>query len=117
MFSKVFAAGLALLLCFGVHPWQRTSEKKEQRSATRTAQTVVTAETPTQPLTEDLAIAAALDHAKLQKDDVRGLRAKRDRDDGVSVYEIEFRHGRVEYEYEIHAENGKILEWDKDVDD
>ena len=76
-----------------------------------------TAETPAQGLTEDQAIAAALAHAGLKKDDISGLRAKRDRDDGIPVYEIEFRHGWVEYEYEIHAGNGTILEWDKEIDD
>ena len=76
-----------------------------------------TAETPVQGLTEDQAIAAALDHAGLKQADVRGLRVELDRDDGRPVYEIEFRDGAVEYEYEIHAENGKILDGDKEIDD
>ena len=42
--------------------------------------------------------------------------AKLDRDDTRVVYDIEFRHGLVEYSFEIDAENGKILEWEKDVD-
>ena len=40
-----------------------------------------------------------------------------DNDDGVPVYEIEMRSGRVEYDLTIHAKTGKILEYDQDIDD
>ena len=45
-----------------------------------------------------------------------GLRAEKDRDDGLWIFEVEFRQGRLEYEYEIHAQTGKILSWEKDDD-
>lgn len=73
---------------------------------------------PTQPaatpLTAEEAQAIALQHAGLTADQVNGLRSEYDVDDGVSVYEIEWRCGRWEYEYEIHAETGAILDWEKD---
>ena len=37
-----------------------------------------------------------------------------DHDDGLRVYELEFRAGGFEYDYEINAYNGAILDWDKD---
>lgn len=61
--------------------------------------------------------AIALAHAGLTADQVKGLRSEYDRDDGIAVYEVEFRSGNWEYDYEIHAETGKIREWDKDWDD
>ena len=68
-------------------------------------------------LSADEAKAIALKHAGLSAGQVKGLRAEFDRDDGVPVYEIEFRSGKYEYDYEIHAETGKIREFDKEVDD
>ena len=40
-----------------------------------------------------------------------------DRDDGRIVYEGELRDGRIEYDFEINAETGKIVKWEKDYDD
>jgi len=75
----------------------------------------------TEPAVKELtaadAKAIALAHAGLTESQVTRLKAEKDRDDGIWVYEIEFRSGRMEYEYEIHAENGKILDWDKELDD
>ena len=34
--------------------------------------------------------------------------------DGVKVYDIEFTHKGMEYEYEISAKTGKILSFEKD---
>ena len=59
----------------------------------------------------------ALAHAGLTEAQVKGLRAEYDRDDGRLEYDVEFRGGNMEYEYEIHAEAGKILSWDKETDD
>lgn len=45
------------------------------------------------------------------------IKAKLDIDDGVPVYEVELVKGQYEYELEIHAETGKILKYEKDLDD
>lgn len=76
---------------------------------------------PTQPaagkLTADEAKDIALNHAGLTEDQVTGLRTEYDVDDGIPEYEVEFRRGKTEYDYEIHAETGEIRSWDKDLDD
>ena len=56
----------------------------------------------------------ALKHAKLTAKQVRFVKAKADYDDGVKVYDIEFTHKGMEYEYEISAKTGKILSFEKD---
>lgn len=68
-------------------------------------------------LTQEEALALALAHAGLTQEEVSQLRIKKDHDDGIWIYEIEFRASQMEYEYEIHAETGAILEWDKEFDD
>ena len=94
--------------------WDRDFEP--QRKAAPAAQT----HSPTQPaapaaqLSEDEALAIALDHAGFTAEEVTGLRIRLDTDDRTPDYEIEFRRGRLEYEYEIHAETGAILDRDRD---
>ncbi len=66
---------------------------------------------------EEQAKAIALTHAGLTEADVTHMSVKLERDDGYMTYEVEFRQGRIEYEYEIDSLTGDILEWDSDYDD
>ena len=66
---------------------------------------------------EDAALAAALKHAGLGSGDVSRTRTELDRDDGRTVYEVEFRSGGYEYEYTVNAADGSILEHQKEYDD
>ena len=75
------------------------------------------AQTTSSVLTAEEATDIALTHASLSKADVTHLKTEQDRDDGVLIWEIEFRQGRAEYEYEIHAQTGKVLDWERDIDD
>lgn len=72
---------------------------------------------PTEELTKEQAISVALSHAGLSEEHIKRLKVEKDRDRGAWVYEIEFQHGIVEYEYEIRISDGKILEWNKEIDD
>lgn len=59
---------------------------------------------------EDSATSAALKHAGLSKDEVDNLYTHLDYDDGLPEhYEVEFRKGTVEYEYEIDIYTGAVL--------
>lgn len=60
--------------------------------------------------------AIALEHAGIAAADAQFSKAKLDRDDGIMEYEIEFYVGHVEYEYEIDATTGAILDFDIDHD-
>lgn len=40
-----------------------------------------------------------------------------DSDDGVMVYELEFYSGNTEYDYEINAKTGSIIEYDSESED
>lgn len=45
------------------------------------------------------------------------MKCELDRDDGRWVYELELRNGRTEYECDINAVTGVILDWESDYDD
>lgn len=73
---------------------------------------------------EKAAIDIALKHAGLKEKEVTKLKAKLDLDDDDDDddakpihYDIEWKHGGMEYEYDIDALTGKILDSDVDVDD
>ena len=61
--------------------------------------------------------AIALRHAGYDESGVSRLRVERERDDGRLEYSVEFRVGAVEYEYEIAASDGRILDYDRDTED
>ncbi len=65
-------------------------------------------------LTKTEAEAVALKHAGFAAGQVKGLRSEYDFDDGVVHYDVEFRAGQWEYEYEIHAQTGAVLSFEKD---
>ena len=71
---------------------------------------------PSASITPDEAKQAALDHAKLTAEQVVFTQAKLDYDDGRAVYDIEFYSGNKEYDYEIDAASGKVLEFDYDIE-
>lgn len=64
----------------------------------------------------DEAKSAALAHAGCSADEVTFTKTELDYDDGGAVYEIEFRKGWAEYEYEIDAATGDVLEYEWDFD-
>ena len=71
----------------------------------------------TEKLSAEEAKTIALKHAGLKVSQVKGLRAEYDVDDGVPEWDVEFYADGIEYDYEIHAETGKIRAWDKDRED
>lgn len=61
--------------------------------------------------------AAALRHAGLSEQQVTKLEVEAEREDGRWVYEVEFEHGGMEYEYTIDAADGAVLEHECEYDD
>lgn len=70
-----------------------------------------------QYITAEKAKEIALSKAKLKENEVKFEKAERDEDDGRVVYELEFQSGKTEYDFEIDALTGDILDYDKDYDD
>ena len=97
----------------------------EETTAQTQAQTEEVTQAPTdkpkkaedEKIGEDKAKKIALDHAGLKEADVNHLFVELDFDDGVLRYEVDFHQGQYEYDYDIDAKTGKILSYDKDIDD
>ena len=66
---------------------------------------------------EDAALQAALDHAGVSEASLTERQVSFDVDDGRAIYEIEFAVGPTEYEFEIDAVTGTILQYEKELDD
>ena len=72
--------------------------------------------TTTKKITKAKAKSIALKHAGVSASKATFVKAKLDYEDGRRVYEIEFYSGNTEYDYEILASNGKIISFDKDIE-
>ena len=65
---------------------------------------------------EAKAKSVALNHAGISESDTSYIYAKKDWDDGRSVYDVEFWADGKEYDYEILASDGTILSYDYDAE-
>ena len=72
--------------------------------------------TSSKRITKAKAKSIALKHAGVSASKATFVKAKLDYEDGRRVYEIEFYRGNTEYDYEILASNGKIISYDKDIE-
>ncbi len=65
-------------------------------------------------LTEKKAKEIAFQQAGVAEDEAEYVKVELDFENGVQVYEISFDSGSYEYEYEIGAESGEVLHYEKD---
>lgn len=70
---------------------------------------------PSQLLTPTQVEDIALEHAGVSREDAVGMHTVLDLNNGRQVYEVDFQSGHLEYDYEIDAVTGQIIDWDKDV--
>lgn len=68
-------------------------------------------------ISADDANSIAFDHAGVEAADVKYSKAELDRDDLIVHYDVEFVAGDYEYEYEINAESGNVIAYDKEFND
>lgn len=70
-----------------------------------------------QDIGEAKAKSIALAHAGASETEVTRLSTYKEYDDGIWEYHVQFYLGYTEYEYEILAVDGSILDFEKDADD
>ncbi len=68
-------------------------------------------------ISEEEALSICLKDAGVAKADIINERVQKDYDDGKDIYDVEFHVGQTEYNYDIDAVTGDILESESDIDD
>jgi len=115
--AAVMLAGALLLTGCGTSSSgsQQNNTMGNNGNQAATVQTTA-AQTPTQnPITREEAEKIALEHAGFTADQVTRLRTEYEVDDGIPRFEVQFHQDRWEYDYEINANTGEILSWDRDA--
>ena len=121
--KKLYSFILALALLLTLAACQNSAPAAKQTDPVNTPQPTTTI-TETEPITQttpvttepavtlltlEEAISIALKDAGFTKDQVRDLDVELDRDTGTVHYDVDFEKDGKDYDYEIHAETGKIL--------
>lgn len=119
-FKTVMTALLAVLLLSGCsmgRTLDALEDTAEQRldAAGNALEDAVQTNAPAASLTKEQAQAIALEHAGFTADQVTYLRAEYEIDDRLPEYEVHFHQGGWEYDYEINAQTGEILSYDRDT--
>ena len=121
MKKSVMKAGLAavtaMLLITGCSGGNGAAGNAANPTATQTQQAPQDTAANGTEITEQRAKEIALENAKVAESDVTAMRVKKEMDDGVWRYDVEFYVQNKEYDYEINAMDGTILSVDYDVED
>ena len=90
-------------------------DEREKGIATSAAVENTTVSAAASGISADRAKQIALSHAGVGSTNF--TKVELDTDDGVRVYEIEFKVGNVEYDYDIDASSGAIISSSSEIDD
>lgn len=93
---------------------EKEFDNDKNTQVTKPAGSDETQNSNTERISAEKAKEIALNHAGLSADKVSFFKAELDNDDGIYVYEIEFIHERMDYEYEINAVSGTIIHSEKE---
>ena len=91
-----------------------TSAVLKAEQETNGPRTGTPAQQPGNFIGEEAAKSAALAHAGVSAADAGFVECELDEDDGLWVYEIKFRAGGLEYDYEIDAAGGTVVKAEQD---
>lgn len=92
-------------------------EKEKERDDDWAKRTQKTTKPAASVIGKEKAKELALSHAGVTAKDAAFTEVKLERDDGVLEYKLAFYCGGYEYEYQLLASSGKVLDWERDRDD
>lgn len=116
-------AAVCAVSLFGCQAKPQTKETTEPSQITETeTESVAAATTSTEKtaasaeLSEEDAKEIALKDAGVSESDISGIRIEKDRDDGKTIYEVDFYVQNKEYDYDIDTTTGEIISRDYDIE-
>lgn len=95
----------------------QNQDNQQQSRQLQNSQQPAQSQNTSDGITAEQAKTIALKHAGIDSSDVMFIQAQEDRDDGQSVYDVEFYAGNQEYDYEILKSTGDILSYDYDIEE
>ena len=93
-----------------------TNKQNNNKTNNNDVNTNTNSNTSSNKISADKAKKIALNHANLTSNQVSYVQVEADFDDYTPSYDVEFYHNNVEYSYEINANNGNIISFEKDID-
>ena len=72
--------------------------------------------TPGTAISREKTLEIALGQAGVNQTDIRDLDIELDREHGLTVWEVDFDHGALEYSYDVDAESGAITKVERERD-
>lgn len=98
---------------------QKAPKKQEkQQPAKKPEAKPASNQTPQQnqssTISRDKALSIAMNYVGVSRGQIYDLEVELDNDDGYTMYEIEFEVNGMEYEFDINAKDGSILDFEKD---
>lgn len=108
LISALLISSLCITAC------NNNSVNNSSQPPTATATTTQAMPETTEFISEEKAKEIALQKAGLTAEGVTFTKIGLDRDDGVWQYEIDFRQDKTEYETDINAVDGTIINWEID---
>lgn len=119
--KKITAAALSLsltaLLAVPALAAEPSTESASEAPASASASFSIQDYGSGQALTDEEAIALALEHTGFTQDEVDRQRTEYDSDDGLDILEVEFIIDSDEYDYGIDLNNGRIVSASYDMSD
>ena len=93
---------------------ENKAEQSVSQAVIPSPQTTAYATPTPDQITQAEAMEIALAHAGVTADQAQYLHTEYEIDDRIPLYDVQFYADGMEYEYEIHAETGEILSFDRD---
>ena len=95
---------------------QSNNQNSGQNTSNQTQAPAQTTAPAAQQISADEAKSIALADAGVTAADVRDLKAELDTDDAVVHYDVDFKVGNTEHDYDIDAQTGKIISHKSEID-
>ena len=113
--KKIVLLTIFCMFCLSLIGCSNSPSKTNQTQDNQTQNNQVQNNQSKNKISLEQAREIALKHANLKENQVNFLKENLEVDDGVEIYNIEFSFENKEFDYEINAITGEIIEFDEDT--